>query len=200
VRSRRSHGRRSTGKSRKVEWADSVVVSDDGAISLGDQDVVTAWVKWPSGLVNPNFVELPTEPDDMTLIRTMWWPFATIDHEGSSSEALRGLYWGLIAWDAVDGQTLHEQINPVDFAPDPFYGGYDWILRRTDFDTLGTDADFVNFFPRTEFDSTSRAMRKLPTGTGVLFCLSYHKFGASGDSNITLKFGCQVRYAVKLPW
>jgi len=192
---RKSHRRHSASPRRKVEWGHFDVRSEGGPLNLFDGDIITAWAKWPSGFVDTNFVELPTEEKDDTLVRAMWWPYLI---QTAIPASVTFFHLGLIAWDTSNPADFDRQVINAGEAPDPFFGGYDWILRK-DYIMAGdsTGADFSFFYPTVDFDMQSRAMRKLPVGTGILFCLSVHTPEVPNQGSLQFAFGVSGRLAWK---
>jgi len=176
-RFRRSRTRRS-GKSRKAYWGASQFVGQD--IDLGVADVASFWVKFPSGLFDPQRLSPQGSEQlvasDETWTRLVCSSSCKVPVQGALPEDLPLLVTiGLIAWDAASqaaALSLESQITNIadpNAAPSPgLRGDLDWIIRipfpvLTDNSVaFAADATFLN----------SRAMRKLPPSTGVLCCVS----------------------------
>jgi len=190
---RRRSSRRGSGKSRrKVHWIGSHIWSDIGTFTEGE--VATAWAKWPAGEIDTDTVNLESEPSEETLVRSIWSPYCSIHDALGLDTTPVWITFGLIAWDAVLGDTLHRVVNGPGSAPDPYFGVEDWILRKSYIFCPGDDLVFMSAFPTTDVDSNSRAMRKCPPSTGILHCVSFHK---ADDSSMVVSFGNDVRLGVK---
>lgn len=178
-RFRRSARRGSSGKKRKLYWGASQFVGQNQALTV--LDVASFWIKWPSGLFDPQ----RTSPEgnstltasDETWSRLVISSSVQVPVQGVLPESLPSVPTiGLIAWDAAsqaDAESLELAITSIadpGSAPSPtLRGDLDWIIRipfpvlSDNSVAFAADATFLN----------SRAMRKLPPSTGVLACVSY---------------------------
>lgn len=191
-RFRRSRGGRRS--SRKVRWLNSHVwLSQE---SFTPDTLATWWLKQPSNSVDIFLATQGSEPADETLIRTLWWPYATKFTDNQNT----GFFsFGAICFDSLDPAALEAIIWPGGSAalPDPYFGADDWILKKTYVVTGGSQGAglaSVSYFPTMDFDMQSRAQRKLPPDTGVLGVCSWHQ--ADGDT-VTWSVGVESRIAVK---
>lgn len=193
---RRHHRRSGSTRGRKVHWdflSGGVVGVALTDASAGGPESYSVWAKWPANRVDTRFTPLVYELSDETLVRTL--PATNLTIGAMTGGAV--LSWGLIAWDsinpaAIDSVTSH---NAVPSAND---GELDWLWRfpMPQGTTLAGSKNF--YFPADATYLNSRAMRKLPAGTGLLLVLSYFK-GGSGVNTVTVDVGFDIRMAVKRP-
>lgn len=199
MRRRRHHGGRKSA--RRVRWLGSHVWFESEAFP--HLTIATWWLKQPGDTVNLFLATEGSEPSDETLIRTLWWPVVSVNN----SSVLTGtgfLTFGVIAFDSEDPVLFQAQIfaGGSSDTPDPYYSSTDWILRKQ-YIFPGASApglSTVIFYPTTDFDMQSRAMRKCPPGTGILGVLSWHSpnlgqtatLSAGVDGRIALKSGYKI--------
>jgi len=180
------------GHKRQVQWGGAYFLgSEVQFIPVGPNepsDVVNFWFRWPTG--NPDPLNNDDTPPECTLIKTMSAPVIRTDNTSTQANDQIIIFAGLISWDAIE---------PLDFGvtagvfPNPADASFDWIWRTTfllqqqntviSASTGGTESTYI-----------SKAMRKLPPGTGVVGLLSMVNF-----SGVTLRvsWSWDVRYAVK---
>jgi len=170
---RSSRGARRSGAKRKLYWTGGIFQASELEVVGHDangQGQYTAWVKWPSGDRNVSSADAEIEANDETLQRTICNANVTLNATGMVQAAVQvSLVIGLIAWDAIDAELLHEVGTVAGEAPNPVtHPGLDWILRlpfqftRDNFQQNVGEAIFAE----------SRAQRKLPPGTGILLSTS----------------------------
>lgn len=194
-RARRRSGR-TGGARRKVRWTSSFLGTTE-PFALNQGDKLVGWLKWPAGHVDTRFVDLPIEPSDETLVRTIVWPYLTVN--GPPEQVLL-FTWGIIAWDSNDPSALDGVLlSSVQLeAPDPAFGGDDWIWYYTQAVASPSGADFgVMQNPGAETYVTSRAMRKLPPSTGLLAVISMNIPNPAPLEPTSVMMGIQTRQALK---
>jgi len=198
----RKSARRGTTKRRKTYWNSSVFVGQ--GIDLTVTDVASSWAKWPSALFDPRFTG-PTgapqlSPSDETWTRGVLNQTVELPLQGVVQEQLPcTVVVGLIAWDAAsqaDAESLEEVVTSIadpGSAPSPtLRGDYDWIIRtpfcftRDSIFSFAADATFLN----------TRAMRKLPPTTGVLWCISALQ-PLDTEATTTVGWTLDVRFLLK---
>lgn len=178
MRKFRRRGTRSRSNRRKVYWTGSNFVGQAQDLTIGD--VASAWAKWPSGLFDPKILNpqgsTQITPNDETWTRAVVQSTTQVPVQGALPQTLpMEVVVGLIAWDAAnqaDAESLElaiTNIGDAGSAPSPtLRGDLDWIIRipfcyiADNLFSFAADATFLN----------SRAMRKLPPGTGVLWCIA----------------------------
>jgi len=192
--------RRSRGPRRKLAWEETYVrgskVLPEGP---GLDDLSAAWIRVPSGAYDPQIDEY--EEDNETLVRTR--VEATMQMSYVPNQIGVGIFrmaMGIIAWPSIfDDDSLPSDI------PSPFFGEFPWVWR------LSLNAPILNSGVTQEqswYTGThnggdslmeSRAMRKLPSGVGLLIVIGYQTpITASGDLPAGYA-AAGVRYLVKQP-
>jgi len=201
-RRRRTSRRASGTKRRKTYWGNGVFVGQE--IELGTEDVASSWAKWPSGLFDPDFTG-PTgapqlAPSEETWTRCVVQSTTQVPVQGALPQTLpMQVVVGLIAWDAssqADALALDNVVTSFTGpggAPSPtLRSDFDWIIRipfqyiADNLFSFAADATFLN----------SRAMRKLPPSTGVLWCVSALQPLAPSEPT-TINWSLDVRYLLK---
>lgn len=192
--SRRPRGQRS--KARKIHWTGFNFQAEDY-----DQlpvETALAWAKWPSATTSvPDTAPFQApEASDETLIRSIVSGTAVYNLNGISQASLPiSLVFGLIAWDSMDPTIIEGSplVNDSTVPNPALYPGLDWIIRvpfcftKDNFELSITADSFIN----------SRAMRKLPPGTGILASVGFidiiendtHNFAWSFDVRMAFKSG-----------
>lgn len=195
--------RRTSGsKRRKAYWNASVFVGQD--VDLDTTSIASAWAKWPSGLYDPKFTGPTGAPqlaaNDETWARAVLNQTVEFPLQGVvQAQANVEIVVGLIAWDAASqADAVSLELAVTDFgspgsAPSPtLRGDFDWIIRtpfcftRDSIFSFAADATFLN----------SRAMRKLPPSTGVLWCVSALQPLDTG-ATVTVGWTLDCRYLLK---
>lgn len=197
-RSRRTSG----SKRRKTYWNTANFVGQNIDLALGD--VASSWAKWPSGLFDPRFTG-PTgapqlAPSEETWTRAVVQSTTQVPVQGTLPQTLpMQVVVGLIAWDSpnqADALSLENAVTNIGSAgsaPSPtLRGDFDWIIRipfcyiADNLFSFAADATFLN----------SRAMRKLPPTTGVLWCVSALQPLDTGATT-TINWSLDVRFLLK---
>jgi len=131
-----------------------------GQASAATSNLLVDWIKVPAGAFDT--AALPSgerEPENETLIRmdlnvgAVW--------NGLASNNVSEVILGAIAWKGIDELPPSEVPHPL------LEGGHEWILRaqRRVVQNVTGIAAFEWAVP---YDFTSKAMRKLPEGMGIL--------------------------------
>jgi len=194
---RRFSGRRRSGLRRSLRWTGALYQADNITLDaeIGQAQWASAWVRWPSGKVDPRDDQLT--PSDETLVRSIqqitvaWLGILSFTPPVS-------ICCGLIAFDGgqypefyeasifQEGASFVAPPNPS-FAPQE-----DWIIRAP-FQFV-SDGSFATM--NSERFIESRAMRKLPPNTGVLAVLAVDNLTAS-PATVTLTWSWDVRVCMK---
>lgn len=168
--------RRSAGRSaRKTRWIGSTaqgngsIVTDAG----GGYGWACQWVKWPAGRIDTLAVDLNlVEPSDETLVRTIVFGQLMMDPGAAGGPSPINVCAGLIAFDGgefpefyenaffVEGSSFVAPPHPIVRADD------DWIWRFSGPSLFG---DIGWSTGGGDLANESKAKRKLPPGTGILF-------------------------------
>jgi len=198
---KRSSGR-SGAKRRKAFWGSNTFVGQNIDLTIGD--VASDWAKWPSGLFDPDKTNAQGSeqivPNDETWTRAVVQSTTQVPVQGALPQTLpMQVVVGLIAWDAAnqaDALGLDSVVTNIaspGSAPSPtLRADLDWIIRipfqyiADNLFSFAADATFLN----------SRAMRKLPPGTGVLWCVSALQPLDLGATT-TINWSLDVRYLIK---
>jgi len=196
VRRRSRHSNR--GKSRKVHWEGHLFQGTEGFGTdlAGNYTWASSWARWPSDFIAPEDDTFPT-PSDETVIRTI-----TQFECSTSTNARVNVVFGLIAFDGgrepgfyeaalFDTSSLVAPPNPAtDF-------GEDWLIRiPNNFTGLQTGAQSLYSWAQPESFIQSRAMRKMPPGTGLLAVIG--AINVLGESTVlSLTWGADTRVALK---
>jgi len=188
------HRRRSVRSSarRAVNWQGGWITSNSPQV-FNHGDVAVFWSYWPAGqpdfTFDPPFVNEP----DQTVIRTLV-KFNLIDN----TPAVPSGFWtfGITPFDAVNPESYDVVHVGPGIVPDPFYPGEDWMIR-IQYASPTFDSDFLGHFQTVESDVQSRAMRKLPPGTGLLGCLSWNAGDGATIKNVNFAIG--TNHAIKVP-
>jgi len=194
-RLRRSHG---SGKSRrKVDW-ETARIGTDAATTMTDGLVGVGWARWPAGLTN--FFTDPLAPivlpPDATLVRTLVKAGAFVSADPTQNGFLT---FGICPYESQEPDFLENGFFPPGSIPDPFYAGNDWIITvqfPVNVATAGVHFAYFNGMNDKEFES--RAMRKLPAGTGLLMAWSWNTLEGSGES-VAVSLAASCRLAIKVP-
>jgi len=192
-RSRRS-GRSS---SRKTYWAGSQWVGNEVTFA-DDASSASFWARWPSNFNDPHTVANSVTPSDETLVRTILnMQMLTNDDIISFVTAPKIMTFGLIAFDGGQSPDFYDAVS---FAQGASVGpplpasqpGEDWIIRLP---MIFQQANSFQGPVATQFIE-SKAMRKLPPGTGLLGVLEYSDvLGVLGETNWS--FGFDIRMAFR---
>jgi len=185
MRARRSFSRRSApAKRRKIEW-NGLVYGGTAAAGVKYSD----WLRFPGSqnYNEPAGGSIQAIPD-CTLVSMRALGVASAYLDAATHQYFR---LGILAWDSASTNIL----NPADI-PDGLDADAEWVVRWTFpypkngtllpiYSTVGTnDATLIN----------SRAMRKLPTNTGLLIVADAQLMSED------VQFASDWRYAIKLPW
>jgi len=202
---RRGRGsRRAGGRKRQLHWISSHLYFDFTTDGLTSGQPITGWAKWPAGFPDTTTVELRDEPVDETVVREIWSPYASVQgaEAGLAIDDIIQITFGLIAWDTTDPDSLHLALPTPGSVPDPYFGQFDWLLRKCYIFVPGHSIAGLNAlafeggFPTTDIDSNSRAQRKMPPGTGLLQVVS----ARIPDGGIIFgQVGNDTRLGVKAP-
>jgi len=157
------------GSRRAVNWFGGFQGSITD-IEFAAQEVAISWAYWPAGVPNFNFTPPVVNPPDQTLVRTLTKLNAIAKSPGQSCGALT---FGICTFDAANPEDYEGVIVGPGIVPDSFYTNQDWVIRVT-MAVPSFDSDFLGFFQTLDKEFESRAMRKLPPGTGLLACLSWN--------------------------
>jgi len=203
---RHSRSRRS-GPRRKMHWESANVWSANANFEI-NSDVMTSIIKWPgqvANLTDPLLPQMP--PSDSTLVRSIinvGW-LDTGDGTGFEENHIYFISFGLLAWDDltpanaqfIQGDT-GAAFDNSGFTPDPYYLGPPWIWRHIQPVAI-RGSNFAFGAPLNAMQMESRAQRKLPTGTGIVLCVSVHDPQTDPTSDVSLSVGVNVRLLIKDP-
>lgn len=194
MRRRTSHRRSGhRGPVRKSYWTGFIYQGQEVDLERRNT-VATAWAVLPGGVRNADTGQVVLETNQ-TLVRTIISGTVVLAPIG----VVQGVnptdvVFGLIAWDTMNPGELDKVIVTSDAAPNPAEAsGLDWILRvpftfTEDNFELSIEADtFIN----------SRAMRKLPPGTGILACIAGLNVIDPDPDPMTLSWSLDVRMMMK---
>jgi len=186
MRSRRTPRR--SGPKRDVIWGNAY---GSGTVAPGEAIAVPLAVS-ASGFLDPTIQLQARVPTDATLVRLL----TNFDAARATSPGDTGIcFAGVIAWPVLDN------IGPFDSFPLPQDGGWDWIWRYA-FTGSGDVSGLVDlnehWFPNTETDRESHAMRKMGANLGLLLVIDNDVsfIGTTQTQVLTFDF----RFAFKLPW
>jgi len=187
----RARSRRAGGKKRKTYWRGLQFAAQDA--NIDGALTASAWASWPAGYRDPQSDELM--PNDETWSRCLVG--GIIEFQAASPPlSLLGPHeavFGLIAWDTIHGEDFDSVIG-FD-APNPcFSPGLDWIMRIP----FTYSRDGTQLVIAADKWIESRAMRKLPPGTGVLACVGHRDILVEpSESQGTFTFQFDVRYLLR---
>lgn len=190
---RHHHVRRGSSRTaRKVFFTGGTFTSAGTILTAATTSTGNFWAKWPSGLVDTALAVPAVEPPDETVIATK----CSLNMRVQTSPLAFGYVgFGLLAWDSV---------NPVDFQLTggvyPSVGGefYDWMWR--DVIPITPGAANITYSIVVDSFTHSRAMRKMPQGTGVLAVVTYFiDAGLGASPAVTVDWGWDIRMACKRP-
>lgn len=200
---RKRLSRRSGRKSRMTHWHWTALRASGIVLETGENEnfeYFSAWMRWPSGFVDPRNDHLM--PSDETLVRTIQNVIIGVNPASLLPGYIPAMQacWGLIAFDG--GRNPESFNNAVwnrtdDFAPPHPHAdaNEDWILRVPSI--FIQDASFQG--PGEDIFIQSRAMRKLPPGTGILgvFGAITLGIGPGIGANRTFEVGVDCRQALR---
>jgi len=189
-----------TSPRRKIEWSGAYI---QGAKTYPDPigaDYAAEWVRVPSGAYDPTLDNY--EEENETLIRLRVDATMLIAPSEQVPVAFPSLGLGIIAWPSIfDDATV-----PTDI-PSPSNPTFPWIWRWTLNPALISPSIATTGLPFAWSDGTHngpesvldvRSQRKLPPGTGLLFCAVWEtNIVITGSGTLTGYFAADVRYAVK---
>jgi len=173
-RSRRTSGR---GARRKVKWINGQFAIDSVTFDANpDQDQWTSWwLRYPSTQSDPFVVNPGVTPEDETLVRLLVNAQIIWEALVPAPNVPLCMCLGAIAFDGGEfpdfydlaifqrGVSLVAPPNPITEADD------DWIIRLPF--CFGSDGQIQT--PGSEIFLESKAMRKLPPGTGILVVAAF---------------------------
>jgi len=210
VRGRRfSRSRRSKSTRRKVNWTGAAIsfknlgLSPVGLGGFNGGDIVTAWSMWPAGTVLPgddssvvNLAQVPSvvQPADQTVVRTLIQGTISYDLAGITQATQPVIaYLAGMVWDSQE--PLHEAGAILQWPeiPHPADFNQDWLFRLpfpfTQDNTVQViaDATWIN----------SRAMRKLPSSSGILVTFGVIDLVRNDQTQTTFSASFDIRHLVK---
>jgi len=198
-----ARGRRSVRSvRRKSQWGFGGISDGTLESTAGSSLVGNFWIKPPAGYVDSVSAEIPTiSAPDTTLVRIDGNANFSMFSEGSTNAFAfyRDVYFGMgvIAWDGVSEDPLpfDEQPWPVSSA------GLDWCWHWMTPITAMAEALTASHGVSQQFSGplTSKAMRKLSAGTGLLACYEIRNDTGGGSSPFAIVLGGIFRYLLKLP-
>jgi len=198
-RSRRS---RSGRKSRKSYWNGFQFQGQEVSIQIAPGQGTTAsfWAKWPSqipdGSTGVETLGFPTASDE-TLVRSITGANMTLRLRGVLQDTvIVSAVFGLIAWDSgpTTANDLELAINDPGIIPNPAIDwGNDWIVRLP----FQFTRDNFSLTNQAESFIVSRAMRKLPPGTGILGILGGLSLLAEGTDALEFDWAIDGRLLLK---
>jgi len=159
---RRSRFARPAGKRRKFEWNWAGLFFQG---TLQTDDMLATWARVPASVVdNANSSGIPyVIPDDSTLIRTKCVITFSTDNGGAQVNAPWIASAGLIAWDGTSDDTLD-----IGVLPSPYWDkDFDWVWHMSG--PYTQQNQIAQNGGTSDGSITSKAMRKLSAGTGLLF-------------------------------
>jgi len=153
----------------------------------------TFWAKWPSATLDPSLETFPvdyvTDVNDTLVASVLQYGFTvrSADVVSSNFQVPVQAAVGLIAYETQSPGSYDNGVwkaTDSGYPPDPsFNWGADWIWRDTRpvfaNAIAGADWSFLGLLDRDQ--QTSRAMRKLPAQTGLLWCTAFHTNLAADD-------------------
>lgn len=175
-------------------------------VTLNTQQLISHWAKWPSGAVNDSREEVDfdfiTEADE-TLVRTI--NSIRLQMDPPSLDTINWSFgFGVIAWPTVQPTLFNlVTLDSNTELPGPLSSPEeDWVWRihgsgRAVGDVgfaIGADVGNGDFL-----GMTSRAMRKLPIGTGLLQICEVEAEGEGFETTGTFSFVHDVRMLFKDP-
>lgn len=194
-RFKRTRGGRTN--SRKTRWTSYQVAAT--TIDYTNEACLTGWAKWPAGFQRPDNFGAPSsvEPSDETLVRTIMATTVLLDAAIPGAISPVEMCVGLIAFDGGNNPDVWDNgyfVSTDQFRPPwPIDGNEDWIIRQPfifmaagGFETPGTDL-FLE----------SKAKRKLPPGTGLLWVAQFLDIPNFPDGAGTFSVSSDVRMAVR---
>jgi len=198
---RKRRGSRSSA--RKTHWTWQGQRTSGIELQTADEfsqppEYVSVWMRWPSGFTDPQ-TDHPM-PSDETLVRTIQNVIIGVNLGSLITGAIPTLHacWGLIAHDAGHDPTSYDGIvwNTTDIGAPPhpiLDADMDWVHRVPAM--FVADKTFQG--PAVESFVQSRAMRKLPPGTGILGVFGGITIGATVDVIRTFDLGIDCRMAFR---
>jgi len=200
---RRRRSSRRSGPKRKLYWTGATFSANQIELAnAGFGEVMSAWFKWPSGLqdfggasatdVNEGFVTA----SDETLVKTILSTNCTLNLQGVLQDHFlcTGVV-GLLTWDAsiVSANDVDVVVDPSGIVPNPARDySADWIIRQP----FSFCRDNFSIAPQESIFITSKAMRKLPPRTGILFVFGFEDILASPEESVEwdLQVDCRMLF------
>lgn len=204
MRHRRRVGHK--GSRRKMHWETGSQWSEVEA-DVSNATINISWAKWPSATIDDSSDVVPFDyltQKDETLIRTHFSGFCYVDAPSLEARTVV-LGFGLVAWDSVNPENEHKQNYPAGLYPSPISdGALDWVHRKIVSGKVEGAVGFSTDLVATSMDMSdlslqSRAMRKLPPGTGLLMCLELQMPRDSIETTGTLTYWFEYRMLFKDP-
>jgi len=171
--------------------------------NAGFGEVISAWFKWPSGLVNFSSTDAQgsnegaVEPSDETLVKTILSTNCTLNLQGAlQSHFLATGVFGLICWDASPSSAVDIDVAVIASGqvPNPARDmGADWIIRQP----FSFTRDNFAIAPQDSIFIASRAMRKLPPRTGILGVFGYEAVLGSPETEVDFDVQIDCRMLFK---
>jgi len=195
ARSFRRSVRRNSSARRKIDWQSATIGTSSGLV-MSNGDCIGTWLYYPAELPDFDFTPPVVNPPNQTLVRTVVNTHAFIDEVDTIGMVIS---FGICVYENADAAALLD-FGPLGpgIVPDPFYASSnDWLYtwNRTQA-TAGVNFSWFN--DMNEQGVTSRAMRKLPTGSGLLGIWSVNTLDGS-PQGVTLNCAAHVRMAFKTP-
>lgn len=196
----RGRGRSTSRRSgRKTRWDYSLfqgLVAFD-VVAAAPYTWVSSWMKWPADRIrvnDDNFIE----PSDETLVRSL----VKVGLTNLTNDTITGWCVGLLAFDGGEYPEFYDKAtfntsalvappHPITQADD------DWILRYPiEFSVTSGLPAFTNVEPSPLW-TESRAMRKLPPGTGILAVVGAINTLSGGAPPQQFAFSIDCRLAIR---
>jgi len=195
-RRKSSSRRRSSGSRRRSHW-ETFFLTNDASTTVSDS-VTTIWAKWPSGQIDDSdarYAQSYITKEDETLVRCImgvdWFIPST------TSKRIIDLAWGLVTLDTeqpIDYELVQFDNTSAIVPPNPLFTDTDWLWHHRVIPEVRPGI-FASSGAMNDVHTVSRAMRKLPVGTGILACMAVRTFD---DEPVTdLYMGMWGRLLVK---
>jgi len=195
----RSSARRSSSSRRKVDWETATLgTAGTAPITWNSGDCGASWVRYPANIPDFTFTPPVTNPPDATLVRTL----VNVAVATTSIDNTPGIIsFGICPYENEDASALIN-VGPIGpgILPDLFFAGNDWLFTwHAAIPVITTGLGDVLFFNGSNDKLyESRAMRKLPSGTGLLAVFSWNTLDTS-TGIVIMSAAAQVRMAIKVP-
>lgn len=199
---------RKSSKRRKTRWTESVLGASGSFANTG---VITGWLAFPAGQYDTSFVIPAFQPEDLTHVRSLFWRGLTTNNEPSVDRASSfNVSYGVLPFEAEDGnvyQNAFVATSGIGGVPSPAQlTNWDWLWRHTDHgcthNFLGSITGPLVADSLNSFQSSSRAMRKLSHGMGLLMCIAWDWDDPALQNNgdlLTFTTGLNARSIFKEP-